>query len=143
MNNTLLRNKNLYKIFLSCVKFLPITLAIIQIIILIFNYFGIIIPVLTYFGGFSILFLILLYLIAEVFQFCYLYKIPLWYLSVIFAFSVLRNAGYLPIPVINLYRLYTFISGLFIVLFIYFKYKNRHKPKVDHGLVFCTNYCGC
>ena len=64
-----LRNKNVYKIFLSLIKYVPTLLAILQIVSLCLSYAGITSFLVTCLSGTSIVFLILLYLIAEVFKF--------------------------------------------------------------------------
>jgi hypothetical protein len=71
-NHNKFLNKNLYKIFLSVVKFIPITTLCIKIISTVLNLLNIVLPILTYLGGTSILFMVLLYLISYVFNYCYL-----------------------------------------------------------------------
>ena len=78
-----LRNKNVYKIFLSLIKYVPTLLAILQIVSLCLSYAGITSFLVTCLSGTSVVFLILLYLIAEVFRFCGLYKISLNYVSIV------------------------------------------------------------
>lgn len=144
MNNEILRNKNLYKIFISMIKYIPMTLSIISIIATLLNFVGISSLFLSYLGGPSILFILILFLMAEIFKFCWMYKVPLWYLTVMVILNMLRIFGYLPLELLDLYRLYAFITGLFITLFISYMYKNRNKPKIDHIKDLCIRYgCGC
>lgn len=143
MNTTLFTNKNLYKIFLSLVKYIPMIVTLIHISSLIFNYCGLSIPLLSCVGGISLIFVLLLYLISYVFKFCYLYRLPLIYLTIIVILNMLRSVGLLTLAVINLYRLYVFIFGIFLVVFIIYMYKNRNNPKVDYIKQLCDTYCGC
>jgi hypothetical protein len=141
--NDLIRNKNLYKIFLSLLKFLPMILSIIQIILTSLNYFGISCTILTYIGGSSLLFIGLLFMMSYIFRFCYLYRIPLWYITIIGILNLLRYFGYISIDLELYYRLCMIITGIFISLFIGYKYKNRKNPKIDHIKQLCENYVNC
>lgn len=143
MTNDTIRNKNLYKIFLSIIKFLPMTLALIQMLGLYLNAIGITSSVLACFGGASFLFIGLLFIMSYIFRFCYLYRIPLWYITIIGILNLLRYFGLIPIPLEALYRVYTFISGTCISLFVGFMYKNRNNPKIDHIKQLCENYVKC
>ena len=140
-----MNNKSLYKIFLNIVKYLPMTLALFQIVLTTLNYFGIAAIGLTYLGGSSVLFVALLYIISYVFKYCYLYRIPLWYITLILFLGMLRTFGLLPLDLLDLYRLYTIISGLFTLLFIGYAYKNRNNPnnKIDYIKDLCERYCKC
>jgi hypothetical protein len=143
MTNDTIRNKNLYKIFLSIIKFLPITLALIQMLGLYLNAIGITSSVLACFGGASFLFIGLLFIMSYIFRFCYLYRIPLWYITIIGILNLLRYFGLIPIPLETLYRIYAFISGTCISLFVGFMYNNRKNPKIDHIKQLCENYAEC
>jgi hypothetical protein len=143
MNTKLIENKNLYKIFLSTVKYIPMLITILHLITLICNYYGLSIPLLAWFGGISVMFVILLYIMSYIFRFCYLYRIPLKYITSILILNMLRSIGLLPLDIINLYRLYVFIFGIFLVVFIIYMYKNRNNPKVDYIKQLCDTYCGC
>lgn len=144
MNNTdSLRNKNLYKIFLSTLKFLPMILAVIQMICLLLNYLGISAYILINIGGTSFLFIGMLFMMSYLFRFCYLYRIPLWYMFIIGIIGILRNIGFIPITLEMLCRIYAFISGICISLFVGFMYNNRKNPKIDHIKQLCENYAEC
>lgn len=64
-----LGSKRLYKIFLTIIKFIPNTLALIQIFGLILSYLKITSFFLTCIGGSSILFLFIMYLISFILEF--------------------------------------------------------------------------
>ena len=142
MNDTS-KNKRLYKLLIITAKYVPIIASILQISILIVNYLGIAVPILTCLGGTSLTFLLLLYLIAEAFNFCSLYRISIWYMLVVTFTNILRILGLLPIDLLDLYRLYGIITGVGIVSFIIAVYENRNKPKVDSIKQFCDRYCNC
>lgn len=143
MSNETVRNKNLYKIFISLLKFIPMILALVQIIGLTLTYCGISSMLLSCFGGSSIIFIGMLFMMSYIFKFCYLYRIPLWYITVIIILNILRLTGLIPIDLIMFYRILALISGIFISLFIIYMYKNRNKPKVDHIKQLCENYAEC
>ena len=136
-------NKNLYKIFLSVLKFTPITLGIIQTLCTILNILSINTSILTYIGGSSIMFLVLLYIMSYVFKFCYLYRIPLNYITIIGLIKILSGSLELSEYAIEIFRIHISITGLFIVTFIYYMYKNRKSKKVDYIKELCQRYCDC
>lgn len=140
MNSELI-NKKLYKIFLIIIKFTPISLAIINILGTILNYFGIPSILLSIFGGASIIFLIILYLISFVFCYCYLFRIPLYYLTIVGCLKFIDFLFIIPFNTLVLFQLHLIILGIFIVLFIWYAYKNRNSEKVDPIIDLCRRYC--
>lgn len=141
MNNNL--NKNLYKIFLTIVKYIPFVLSLMNIISTILNYFGLSTVILSCVGGSSILFLILLWLISFVFQYCYLYKIPLGFVSSLTAFNLLKFLKVISVNTLGSYRIYAIILGMFILLFVTYRYKNRHKDRSKENIDrICRFLCG-
>lgn len=143
MDNKSAVNKNLYKIFLILIKYLPLTLSLIQLGLTIMNWLGISAPLLICFGGSSLIFIVLLYLISYVFKYCYLFRMPLWYITIMMICNILRYLGFIPVDLDTLYRMYFFISGVFGISYIIVAYKNRNKPKVDPIKNFCERYCDC
>ena len=141
MNTQILKNKNLYKITAVLVKYLPSGLALWQILMTILNYCGIAVPILGFVGGTSIIFLILLYLLSYLFQYCYLYRIPLGYNFILNLLILLRSSSFISIELLILYRIIMIITGIFILVFVYFMYKNRNNPKVGGIKSFCEKYC--
>ena len=144
MNTTNINiNKNLYKIFLSTVKYTPIFLAIAQTLNIATNYIGISAIWIQFLGGISFPFLLMLYIISYVFKFCYLYRIPLQYLTILSVVAIIDSLFGIPISTINMFRIYTIIFGVFIITFVVYMYKNRNKPKIDHLKQMCENYTKC
>lgn len=144
MQNTL-RNKYLYKIFLSILKFIPNVLALLQIIALCLNYFNITSFAITCIGGTSIIFLGILYLMSFLFQFCGIYRLSLHYVSTIYVMTLIDYYIGIPLSLENMYYVYAFISGVFMISWIIIWYKNRKNPKIDHIKQLCDTYsdCGC
>jgi hypothetical protein len=136
-------NKYLYKVFLICVKYTPITLAVIFIINLICAYCKVTIPILSYIGGVSFIFLGLLYLISFVFKFCHLYKIPLHYITLGNIIGICDNYGLININNLWMSRIYFIITGVALCVYIWVIYKNRNKPKIDHIKQLCDTYSDC
>lgn len=141
--SSLVENKNLYKIFLSIIKYIPTILAILKIVSLILAYCKITAFACTCVGGTSIIFLILLYLISYIFKFCLTHRLPLHYVSLITLMTIFDYYIGIPIEIFNLYKLYTSISGLFIVIWILVWFFNRKNPKIDHIKQLCENYANC
>ena len=140
MNDTL-RNKNLYKIFLSIIKYVPTILALLKIIGLVLSYFSVKSFILTCFGGTSIILLVLLYLISIIFRFCGLYRLSLNYVSLITAITIIDWYFTIPLGISGIFALYGVITGVFIVVWIVYWYKNRNNPKIDHIKQLCDSCC--
>lgn len=144
MNNALV-NKNLYKIFLSIVKFIPNILAVIKILSLLLNYFKITTFALTCIGGTSIITIIILYLISYIFKFCGIHRISLHYVTLIHLLTLIDYYIGIPLSLDGIYHLYSIITGVFMTSWIIIWYKNRNNPKIDHIKQLCDSYsdCGC
>ena len=142
MENTL-RNKHIYKLFLSIIKYVPNVLAIAKIIGLILSYFGKTSFVLTCLCGTSFLFLGILYLISVIFRFCGLYRLSLNYVTLITFITTIDWYYTIPISDIGVSYIYAIISGVFIITWIIYWYTHRNNPKVDHIKRLCDNYVDC
>ena len=138
-----LRNKNVYKIFLSLIKYVPTFLAILKIISLTLSYLEISSFLVTCLSGTSVVFLVLLYLIAEVFRFCGLYKVSLNYVSVVTLLTILDWYFKFPLDAANRYLMYAIITGVFVTTWIIYWYTHRNNPKVDHIKQLCDKYADC
>lgn len=143
MKNVDVINKQLYKVFLLIIKYIPNILAICKILGLILSYFGITSFCLTCFSGTSIVFLILLYLVSYIFKFCGIHRLSLHYVSTVYLLTILDYYFGANITAIVAYKIYAILSGLFIISWIITWYKNRNNPKVDHIKQLCDTYCGC
>lgn len=143
MVNQTIGSKNLYKIFLSIIKFTPSFLAVIQIIGLSLSYFGITSFWFYCIGGTSVLMLILLYIISSIFRFCIIHRLALHYVSVVTIITIF--AYYFQIPIVNgsLIYILAIITGIFIISYVVLMYTNRKNPKIDHIKQLCENYSKC
>lgn len=142
MDNTI-RNKQLYRLFLLVIKYIPNILAIVKILSLTLSYFGVKSFLLTCLSGTSILFLGILYLISIIFRFCGLYRLSLNYVTLITGITICDWYFDFPIEMLGMYTIYAVISGVFIISWIVYWYKNRHKPKIDHIKQLCDSYSDC
>lgn len=136
-------NKNVYKVFISVIKFLPNLLALFKIIGLLLSYFKMTSFALTCIGGTSIILLVLLYLISFVFRFCGLYRLSLNYVSLITILTIVDFYIGIPLNLNSMFVLYSLITGVFVSLWIWFFYKNRKNTKVDHIKQLCERYICC
>ena len=114
-----LRSKSLYKLFLILVKYTPFLLAITDILHTTLSYFSINCYFLSCFGGVSLVFLGLLYILSELFRFCYLYRFPLHYIVVTNLLALYDNTIGIPVTDINMFRIYLIIFGIFMLIFIF------------------------
>lgn len=133
-------DKNLYKIFITAIKFTPTILALMKVVGLILSYLQITSFFLTCFSGTSIIFLGLLYLISYLFKFCGLYRLSLNYVSLITGIAILD--WYIKLPIcLNSYPMYFALTGIFLIAWIITWYKNRGNPKIDHIKQLCDRCC--
>lgn len=135
--------KYLYKIFLICSKYIPVILSIIFIINVFCAYLKITIPILSYLGGVSFIFIILLYLISIVFQFCYLYRLPIHYITLGNFIGIIDKHFTISISNVMLFRVYFILFGIMLIAYVWLMYKNRNNPKVDPIKQLCETYCDC
>lgn len=77
-----LRNKSLYKIELYLLKVMPMLLAAIYLINTVLSYYDIILPVLSYIGGLSLIPLVFMYISSYVFRFCSYHRMFLHYIVI-------------------------------------------------------------
>ena len=127
-------NKNYYKIFLIIVKYIPNILALMKMSGLILSYFHISTFSLTCISGTSLIFLMLLYLISYIFQFCGTHRVSLNYVTSVTLLTIIDFYIGIPLKVDSLYRLYTIITGVFITSWIIIWYKNRHNLNIVEEL---------
>lgn len=136
-------NKNLYKLFLSFLKFLPIILALSKILGLMLHCFGYSTLFLTLFSGTSVCMLGLLYILSYIFKFCILHRLSLHYITLVTLISTSVYYLKLPITTPSVIYIYTILSGLFIAGYVIISYINRNNPKIDHIKQLCESYVNC
>ena len=118
-----LRNKDLYKIELYLLKVMPMLLATIYLVNTVLSYYDIIIPVLSYIGGLSLIPLVFMYTSSYVFRFCSYHRMFLHYIVVNDLINLTDYYYTLPISDWELFILHMSIAGvsLFIILYLYVK----------------------
>ena len=141
--SSIVENKNLYKIFLIVIKYIPTVLAVCKVITLITQYFKFRIFILTCIGGTSLIMLLLLYLISYIFKFCLTHRLPLHYVTTVSVLTMLDYYLGLSIPAVTSYRVYLILSGIFIITWILVWFVNRKNPKIDHIKQLCESYAKC
>lgn len=118
-----LRNKSLYKIELYLLKAMPMLLAAIYLINTVLSYYDIILPVLSYIGGLSLIPLVFMYISSYVFRFCSYHRMFLHYIVINDLINLVDYYYTLPISDWQLLVLHMSIAGisLFIILYLYVK----------------------
>ena len=118
-------NRLLYKLMLAALRIIPMLLALIAMLNMLFDFFGIDSGILSMIGGISLLPLLFLYLVSFVFQFCVYHRMFLHYILVN---NILTWFDYyIGIPVSNefLFGMHVFVVGLFLFLVLYFYRKEK------------------
>lgn len=116
-------NKTLYKVLLIVLKYTPITLAINDIIHSILSYYDIENYILSSFGGVSIAYLVTLYILSYVFRFCYLYRIPLYYITLTNIIATYDEHYGISITDLQMLRIYLILAGISIISYVILKVK--------------------
>lgn len=142
MNSRTLGDRKLYKVLLAIIKYVPMIIAVLFIIGTLFNIFGVSALIISCIGGTSIITLILLYLLSYVFRFCYLYRLPLHYITLSNTLLILHELEFISSIILTI-ELLALVLGIFIILYVLYWYRNRNKPKVDPIKNFCERYCEC
>lgn len=141
--SSIVENKNLYKIFLIVIKYIPTVLAILKLATLIANYLKVRLFIFTCLGGTSIIMLLVLYLISYIFKFCLTHRLPLHYVTTVSVLTMLDYYLGSSISALTSYRVYLMLSGIFITAWIIVWFVNRKNPKIDHIKQLCESYAEC
>ena len=136
-------SKRIYRALLFILKYVPMILAIANIIALILQFFGISFVLLNCTFGTSILFLVVLYMLSYVFRFCYLYRLPLHYVTTINLLQLIDAFIGIPISTTTIFSIYLIITGLAIVIYVYKAFKNRNVPKTKTNVFKIYRWFGC
>lgn len=136
-------SKRIYRTLLFILKYIPMILAIVNIIALVLQFFGIPVMLLNCTFGTSILFLIILYMLSYVFRFCYLYRLPLHYIAVINSLQMIDAFIGIPVSTMAMFSIYAILTGLVIVIYVYKSFKNRNAPKAKTNIFKIYRWFGC
>lgn len=122
-------NKNLYKLELLLLKFLPFVIALIYFINTLLSLFKIDLPILSYIVGISLLPIVFMYLSSYVFQFCEYHRLPLHYIVINIILCSIEYYVGIPMSVKGLMALHCCIFGicLFVILYLYLKSRRNEK----------------
>jgi len=142
MNEIKAIDKNLYKIFISILKYTPITLLILFMIGFVLNIMGISTLVITCLCGTSLMTLTLLYILSYIFKFCNLFRMPLHYVAATNIITLIVKVIGITTLNLLLLRVYLITGALILIFYIWNTYKNRNKPKNDPIKDLCKRYCG-
>lgn len=93
-------NKTLYKLFLVILKVIPFILALNETIFTIIHYYDIECYSLNFIGGFSLLFIIQLYILSYILQYCKWHRVPLHYVTIVNILALYDT--YIGIPISDL-----------------------------------------
>lgn len=123
-------NKALYKIELLLIKIIPFIIMLFYILNSILSYFNIDILLLSVVSGLSILTWLFLFISSFVFRFCVYHRLPLYYIFITDIVNYYDNIIGIPISNRNLFILNIIIAGIFILLIVYFKFK-QHESRTS------------
>lgn len=116
-------SKNLYKLLIVMLKYIPMIISLCYLANTITAYVGIDIPVLSNIAGMSLLTWIFMYIATIVFKFCSYHRIFLYYILIVDIINIIDYYIGIPISDFQLLMLHSIITGisLFIILFLYLK----------------------
>jgi hypothetical protein len=114
-------NKSIYKIELWLIKTVPFLMAGCTFVNCILSYFGINFDFLSYFGGVSILTIILLYVSSVAFKFCKWQRMPIHYVTLNCILNTYDYYCGIPVGDRDLIIIYFVITFVFLMLTIHFK----------------------
>lgn len=114
-----------HKSFLIITKFIPHFIALFYVIYTFLGFLGIDAIVLGYFVNVSLLTWIYIYLNSLIFRYCYVHKLPLYYIITNDAITIIDNYYNIPISDFNLIVIHLQLIGLLIMgySFYYIKFK--------------------
>lgn len=122
-----LRSKNLYRVLIITLKYIPMVISLMYMINTILSYFYIDTPIISNIAGMSLLSWLFIYLASTVFRFCQYHKMFLYYILVIDFINIIDYYLGIPIGELELLMLHSFISGVFLFLILYFYVKSNRK----------------
>jgi len=122
--------KGLYKLELICIKVIPYLIALCYVGNTISSYVYKELPIFSFVGSLSILPMLFLYLSSFVFRFCIYHRLPLYYCFISDCISFYDLYVGISVSTKNLFGLNMLILGVFILLLVYFKFK-QHESRTS------------
>lgn len=123
-------DRALYKIELLVIKVIPFIIALCYLLNVVLSYIGLDTLILSFLGGLSVFPFIFLYLSSFVFRFCIYHRLPLYYIIVSECINYYDNLVGIPIDNKSLFTLNLIVAGVFILLIVYFKFK-QHESRTS------------
>lgn len=117
-------DKTLYKVLLIILKYTPIVLLIVDLISTTLSYYEINVKILDYFGGVSFMTLLILYILSCVFQFCLMYRLSLYYITLSNIIALIDVYIGIPLSDLNILRFYWILFGAMLIVLLCNKRKN-------------------
>lgn len=121
-----------YKSFLIITKFIPHFIALFYVLYTFLGFLGIDAIILGYFINVSILTWIYLYINSLIFRYCYVHRLPLYYILFNDAITVIDYYKHIPISDFNLLIIHLILIGLlmFGYTWYYINFKlNKNEQK--------------
>lgn len=112
---------------LLVIKVIPFLIAICYLLNNILSYFYIDTIIFSFLGGLSLFTLMFLYLSSFVFRFCIYHRLPIYYVIVSEIINYYDNLVGIPISNRSLFSFNLIIAGVFILLIVYFKFKQHEQ----------------
>ena len=125
LRNAVSVNKRLYKLLLLILKIIPFLLSINETVFTILHYYDIECYSLNFFGGFSVLFLLQLYIMSYVFNYCKWHRVPLHYVTIVNILALYDTFVGIPLSDLQMLRVYLIIAGVSLLYFVYLKIKGK------------------
>lgn len=122
--------KSLYKIELFIIKVIPFIIMCCYVANSVLSYYHIDNAIFAITGGLSIFTWIFLYVSSFVFKFCIYHRLPLYYILISDILAYYDNIIGIPITNKELFVLNIAIIGVFILLIVYFKFK-QHESRTS------------
>lgn len=118
-------NKYEYKLLIQFLKVLPMILALCNCLNTYLSFYGYEAPIVSYIGGISFTGWLFIYLAAIVFRFCIYHRMFLYYVLLNNLLSIYEYHLGFPVSDATFIRTYTFITGIFLFLILFFYRKER------------------
>lgn len=134
MEESLKRNKTLYKVFLVLLKYIPIPIAISYITNTLLCYTSIDIPVLSNIAGISLLPWVFMYIATFVFNFCTYHRLLLYYILLDDSINIIDYYFLIPVTDSNILMIHTSLIGILVIVLLANHVKNNKKTAaIDSG----------
>ena len=119
--------KNLHKIVLICIKYLPFVIGILYFLNTVLSYFNIDWYWITLVSGTSLLSILFMLLCSFAFKFCLYHRLPIYYILLNNIINWIDYKYRIPITNKNMFCLYIVITGItvFLMVFVYVKHNKR------------------